>query len=67
MLSYVYTDMGDDCAAKFFARRTSEKRKAGINELRSDMNAMGTRIMRWILGRTIAAASMAFTIAKFVH
>lgn len=41
--------------------------KAEVNGLRSDMNAMEARIIRWIVGTTIAAASMAFTIAKFVH
>jgi hypothetical protein len=40
--------------------------KADINELRSDMSAMETRIIRWIVGTTIAVASVAFTIAKFV-
>jgi polyhydroxyalkanoate synthesis regulator phasin len=40
--------------------------KADINELRSDMSAMETRITRWIVATTIATASVAFTIAKFV-
>jgi hypothetical protein len=41
--------------------------KAEVNGLRADMSAMETRIIRWIVGTIIAAASMAFTIAKFVH
>lgn len=40
--------------------------KAEVNEIRSDMSAMETRIIRWIVGTTIAVASVAFTIAKFV-
>jgi hypothetical protein len=41
--------------------------KAEINALRSDMSAMETRMIRWIVGTTIAVASMAFAIAKVVH
>jgi hypothetical protein len=45
--------------------------KADINEVRSEINALETRIIRWIVGTTIAsvsvAASVAFTIAKFVN
>jgi hypothetical protein len=41
--------------------------KADINGVRADINALETRIIRWIVGTTIAAASVAFTIAKFVH
>ena len=40
--------------------------KADINEVRADINALEARIIRWIVGTTIAAASVAFTIAKFV-
>ncbi len=44
--------------------------KADINEVRADINALETRIIRWFVGTTIAAvsvaASVAFTIAKFV-
>jgi hypothetical protein len=40
--------------------------KVDINGL-SDMNAMETNIIRWIFGTTIAVASVAFTIAKFVN
>ena len=41
--------------------------KADINELRSDMNSMEARMIRWLVGTTIAAASAAFTIAKVVN
>ena len=41
--------------------------KAEINEVRADINALEAKIIRWIVGTTIAAASVAFTIAKFVH
>ena len=45
--------------------------KADINSVRSDINALETRIIRWIVGTTIAAmsvaVSVAFTIAKFVN
>lgn len=40
--------------------------KAELNGLKSDISAMETRIIRWIVATTIAAASVAFTIAKFV-
>jgi len=44
--------------------------KAEVKDLKSDISAMETRIIRWIVGTTIAAASVAFTIAftiaKFV-
>ena len=41
--------------------------KAEINEVRADINALEAKIIRWIVGTTIAVASVAFTIAKFVH
>ena len=40
--------------------------KADVNEVKSLINANETRVIRWIVGTTIAAASVAFTIAKFV-
>jgi hypothetical protein len=40
--------------------------KAELNGLKSDISAMETRIVRWIVATTIAAASVAFTIAKSV-
>lgn len=41
--------------------------KADIHAVRSDMSALEARIIRWIVGTTLAAASLAFTIAKFVN
>jgi hypothetical protein len=41
--------------------------RAEMNLFRADVNALETRLIRWIVGTTIAAASMAFTIAKFVR
>ena len=41
--------------------------KADINEVRADISALETRIIRWIVGTTIAVASVAFAIAKFVN
>ena len=40
--------------------------KAEINVVRADISEMETRIIRWIVGTTLAAASLAFAIAKFV-
>lgn len=40
--------------------------KADVNEVKGEINALETRIIRWIVGTTIAAAAVAFTIAKFV-
>ena len=41
--------------------------KAEINGVRADINALETRMIRWLVGTTIAAASVAFTVARFVH
>jgi len=41
--------------------------KADINEIKLHISALGTRIIRWIVGMTIASMSVAFMIAKFVH
>lgn len=34
---------------------------------KADISSLETKIIRWIVGTTIAAASVAFTIAKFVN
>jgi hypothetical protein len=34
---------------------------------KSDVSDVQTAIIQWIVGTTIAAAALAFTIAKFVH
>lgn len=41
--------------------------KADVSDLRSDMNSMETRIIRWFIGTTFAAMAAAFTIAKFIN
>jgi hypothetical protein len=41
--------------------------KADINGVKSDINALETRIVRWIVGTMIGSVSVAFTIAKFVN
>jgi hypothetical protein len=33
---------------------------------KADISSLETKIIRWIVGTTIAVASVAFTIAKFV-
>ena len=38
--------------------------ESSVTDTREDVNAMETRITRWIVGTTIAAASVAFTIAN---
>jgi hypothetical protein len=44
--------------------------KAELREVRSDISAMETRMIRWIVGTAIAsisvAVSVAFAVAKFV-
>ena len=40
---------------------------ADINEISAAIDAVGTRLIRWIVGSIITASSAAFTIAKFVH
>jgi len=39
--------------------------KADINEVKA-VSALEVRIVRWIVGTTLTAASVAFAIAKFV-
>ena len=41
--------------------------KADLHEVRSDLSALEKRLIRWLVGTTLAAVSVAFTIAKFVH
>jgi len=40
--------------------------KADVEEVKSDLSATETKIIRWLVGTMIAIASVAFTIAKFV-
>jgi hypothetical protein len=41
--------------------------KADNNALRAELNARDTRNLVWLIGTVIAAASLAFSIARFVH
>lgn len=41
--------------------------KEEVVATKADINALETRIIRWIVGTAIASVSVAFTIAKFVH
>lgn len=43
---------------------TAHPARTGV---RADINSLEARIIRWIVGTTIAAASVAFTIARFVR
>lgn len=38
-----------------------------IGAVRAEIHALEAKIIRWIVGTTLASASLAFTIAKFVH
>src|SRR5262245_7248163 len=40
--------------------------KADVCALKADLNALETKLIRWMLGTLLAATSLAFTIAKFV-
>jgi hypothetical protein len=41
--------------------------KEEVAATKAEINALETRIIRWIVGTAIASVSVAFTIAKFVH
>jgi Mg2+ and Co2+ transporter CorA len=41
--------------------------KAMIVQGKADMSAMETRIIKWIVATVLASATLAFSIAKFVH
>jgi len=38
-----------------------------VGELKAAISEAKTSIVQWVVGTTIAAAGIAFTIAKFVH
>ena len=40
---------------------------AAVGQLKADMAAMETAIIKWIIATVLASAALAFTIAKFVH
>jgi hypothetical protein len=41
--------------------------KTDVADLKADMAAMETAIIKWIIATVLASAGLAFTIAKFVH
>jgi hypothetical protein len=41
--------------------------KADIADVKADMAAVETAIIKWIVATVLASAALAFTIAKFVH
>jgi hypothetical protein len=38
-----------------------------VVDLRVQIDALGTRIIRWIVSSILASSGLAFAIAKFVH
>ena len=40
---------------------------AAVGQLKADMAAMETAIIKWTIATVLASAALAFTIAKFVH
>ena len=38
-----------------------------VGQIKADMSAMETAIIKWIIATVLASAALAFTIAKFVH
>ncbi|MEJ1961550.1 MAG: hypothetical protein WDO56_08410 [Gammaproteobacteria bacterium] len=41
--------------------------KADLSGLKSDLSALETRIIRWLVGTMIGSVSLAFTVARFVN
>ena len=41
--------------------------KADIADVKADVAAVETAIIKWIIATVLASAALAFTIAKFVH
>ena len=39
----------------------------GVGQLKADMAAMETAIIKWIIATVLTTAGIAFSIAKFVH
>jgi hypothetical protein len=39
----------------------------GIGEVKADLAAVETAIIKWIVATVLTSAALAFTIAKFVH
>ena len=41
--------------------------KAAVGQVKADVAAVETAIIKWIVATVLASAALAFTIAKFVH
>ena len=41
--------------------------RAGVGQVKADVAAVETAIIKWIVATVLASAALAFTIAKFVH
>jgi len=41
--------------------------KADVADVKADVAAVETTIIKWIVATVLASAALAFTIAKFVH
>ena len=41
--------------------------KADVADVKADVVAVETAIIKWIVATVLASAALAFTIAKFVH
>ena len=41
--------------------------RAAVGQVKADVAAVETAIIKWVIATTLASAALAFTIAKFVH
>jgi hypothetical protein len=41
--------------------------RAGVGQVKADVAAVETAIIKWIVATVLASAALTFTIAKFVH
>jgi hypothetical protein len=41
--------------------------RTGVGQVKADVAAVETAIIKWIVATVLASAALAFTIAKFVH
>ena len=41
--------------------------RAAVSQVKTDVAAVETAIVKWIVATVLASAGLAFTIAKFVH
>jgi hypothetical protein len=54
-------------SAKLLALTRHLATKTDVADLRADVAALETAIIKWIIATVLASAALAFTIAKFVH